>query len=96
MLPACVQRCAAVLFSFHPGSEGGLGLADVLTGRAEPGGRLPVTLPRHQGQIPIYHDHKPTGRPRNEYHRKSVNPNDHRQTRCSTAQAARCTVLATA
>ena len=81
VLPAAVKRCSALLFSFHPGSEGGLGLADVLTGRAEPGGRLPITLPRHQGQIPIYHDHKPTGRPRDEYHRSSMNPNGHRQSR---------------
>jgi beta-glucosidase len=68
-LPDCVERCAAVLYSFHPGTGGGLGLADVLTGAAEPGGRLPVTLPRHPGQIPLYHDHKPTGRPLDEYHR---------------------------
>jgi beta-glucosidase len=61
-----------VLYSFHPGSEGGYGLADVLTGQAEPGGRLPVTLPRHVGQIPIYHDHKPTGRPMDEYHRAGL------------------------
>ena len=74
VLPACIERCAAVLFSFHPGSEGGHGLADVLTGRQEPGGRLPITLPLHAGQIPIYHDHKPTGRPMDEYHRLPGQP----------------------
>ena len=36
VLPACIEHCAAVLFSFHPGSEGGHVLADVLTGRQEP------------------------------------------------------------
>ncbi len=69
VLPEAAQRCAAILYSFHPGSEGGRGLADVLVGVSEPEGRLPVTLPRSAGQIPIYHDHKPTGRPTNEYHR---------------------------
>jgi len=69
VLPEAAQRCDAVLYSFHPGSEGGRGLADVLLGQAEPEGRLPVTLPRSVGQIPLYHDHKPTGRPTNEYHR---------------------------
>lgn len=68
VLPECAERCAAVLWSFHPGSEGALGLADVLTGACDPGGRLPATVPRHAGQIPLYHDHLPTGRPTDEYH----------------------------
>lgn len=70
VLPACADAFGAVLWSFHPGSEGGLGLADVLLGAAEPGGRLPITIPRHGGQIPIFHDHTPTGRPLGEYHRQ--------------------------
>jgi len=36
---------------------------DVLMGDAEPGGRLPVTFPRCLGQVPIYYNHKNTGRP---------------------------------
>ena len=81
VLPPVMDRCAAVLFSFHPGSEGGWGLADVLCGKSEPGGRLPVTLPRHQGQIPIYHDHRPTGRPLHEYHRQTPQSYGHRPNR---------------
>lgn len=69
-LPPVVDRCQAILWSFHPGTQGGPGLVDVITGRQEPGGRLPVTLPRHLGQIPLYHDHKPTGRFLDEYHRQ--------------------------
>ena len=69
-LPPAADRCQAILWSFHPGTQGGHGLVDVLTGKEEPGGRLPVTIPRHGGQIPLYHDHKPTGRFLNEYHRQ--------------------------
>jgi beta-glucosidase len=44
----------ALLQLFPPGEEGGNGLADVLTGKVNPGGRLPVTLPRSVGQVPIF------------------------------------------
>lgn len=53
----------ALLYAWHPGSEGGAALADVLFGAAEPGGRLPVSLPRVTGQVPIYYNHKNSGRP---------------------------------
>lgn len=50
-----VAACAnALLQLFPPGEEGGSGLADVLTGAVNPSGRLPVTLPRTVGQIPVY------------------------------------------
>ncbi len=74
VLPEAAQRCDSILYSFHPGSEGGRGLADVVLGRVEPEGRLPVTLPRSVGQIPLYYDHKPTGRPTDEYHRPEGSP----------------------
>jgi beta-glucosidase len=57
------QNAAAVLMAWHPGTEGGRAIADVLFGDANPGGRLPVTLPRSVGQVPLYYNHKPTGRP---------------------------------
>lgn len=43
---------AAVLLAWYPGMEGGHGLGDVLFGDAEPGGRLPVTIPRRQSDLP--------------------------------------------
>ena len=43
----------AVVFSFFPGTEGGHGLADVVSGRVNPSGRLPQTFPRAVGQIPL-------------------------------------------
>jgi beta-glucosidase len=49
-----VERAAATLLLFPPGEEGGHGLADVLFGRVNPSGRLPVSLPRAVGQLPVY------------------------------------------
>jgi beta-glucosidase len=82
VLPAAADRCAAILWSFHPGTEGARGLADVLCGKAEPGGRLPVTFPRHLGQVPIYHDHLPTGRPLFEYERREGDKGFYRYLDC--------------
>lgn len=53
----------AVLYSFHPGTMGGPALVNVISGKAYPGGKLPVTFPRMVGQVPIYYSHKNTGRP---------------------------------
>jgi len=53
----------AVLMAWHGGVQAGEALADVLFGDYNPSGRLPVTVPRALGQIPIYYNHKNTGRP---------------------------------
>lgn len=53
----------ALLLMFHPGTMGGPALADLLTGQMSPCGRLPVTLPRTVGQIPIYYAYNNTCRP---------------------------------
>jgi beta-glucosidase len=55
------QRAAAVLNAWVPGDEGPAAIADVLFGDADPGGKLPVTVPRHVGQVPIHYAHKPSG-----------------------------------
>jgi beta-glucosidase len=52
---------AAVVHAWVPGEEGPEALADVLFGAVNPGGKLPITVPRHTGQIPIYYGHKPSG-----------------------------------
>lgn len=58
-----VQLADAVLYAWHPGIEGGAALAEILFGQASPGGRLPITFPRVTGQVPIYYNHKNSGRP---------------------------------
>ncbi|KAI0542187.1 glycoside hydrolase family 3 protein [Xylaria digitata] len=56
------QKSAAVLSAFFPGQAGGQAIADVLFGKANPGGRMPVSVPRHVGQLPIYYNYKETAR----------------------------------
>jgi beta-glucosidase len=53
----------ALLVAFHGGTMAGPALADVIFGDTVPSGKLPVTMPRMVGQIPIYHAHKSSGRP---------------------------------
>ena len=57
------ENSPAILETWHSGTMGGAAVADVLFGDANPGGKLPVTFPRSVGQIPLYYDHKSTGRP---------------------------------
>ncbi|AEE46850.1 glycoside hydrolase family 3 N-terminal domain-containing protein [Cellulomonas fimi] len=56
-----VERCAAVVQSFFPGEEGGPALAGVLSGRVNPSGRLPVSLPRSAGAQPYTYLHPALG-----------------------------------
>ena len=62
-IPHEARLADALLYAWHPGSEGGYALADLLFGLAAPSGRLPITMPRRTGQVPIYYAHKPSGRP---------------------------------
>ena len=60
--PWMYENCDAVLETWHLGVQSGPAIADVLFGSYNPSGKLPVTIPRSVGQIPIYYNHKNTGR----------------------------------
>ena len=57
-----LDRVAAVIDAWYPGEAGGEAVADVLFGDANPAGRLPITFPVAEGQLPLSYNHKPTGR----------------------------------
>ena len=57
------ETMPAILETWFLGVEAGNGIADVLFGDANPGAKMPVTTPRVVGQVPIYYNHKNTGRP---------------------------------
>lgn len=57
-----LDRVDGVLDAWYPGEAGGQAVAEVLFGDVDPGGRLPITFPIAEGQLPLVYDHKPTGR----------------------------------
>jgi beta-glucosidase len=62
-IPELASEAPAILETWFLGSQHGNAVADVLFGAYNPGGKLPVTFPRATGQIPIYYNHRNTGRP---------------------------------
>jgi beta-glucosidase len=55
------EHIPAVLAAWLPAEQGGAAVADVLFGHVNPAGRLPMSFPRHVGQVPVYYNHKPSG-----------------------------------
>ncbi len=62
-LPWEAEHVPAILETWFLGTETGNAIADIVFGEYAPSGKLPVTFPRTVGQVPIYYDHKNTGRP---------------------------------
>jgi beta-glucosidase len=60
--PAVAAGANALLECWYPGQEGGTAMADVLFGAVNPGAKLPVTVARNAGQIPIFYNRKPSAR----------------------------------
>jgi beta-glucosidase len=58
-----VPKTKAILWAYSPGTMGGVALTDLILGEANPSGRLPMSMPRAVGQVPISYDRLPTGRP---------------------------------
>ncbi|GGP07840.1 glycoside hydrolase family 3 N-terminal domain-containing protein [Oceanobacillus neutriphilus] len=66
ILNKLVTKSKAVVEAWHLGSESGNAILNVLMGDVNPSGKLTVTFPKHEGQIPIYYNHFNTGRPYRE------------------------------
>ncbi len=60
-----LDNCDAMIYMFHPGTMGGPALVNILTGKVNPSGKLPVTFPISVGQVPVYYGKSMTGRPAN-------------------------------
>ncbi|HET9915342.1 MAG TPA: glycoside hydrolase family 3 N-terminal domain-containing protein [Anaerolineales bacterium] len=66
-IPWLDESANAILEAWLPGEEGGRAIADVLFGDINPGGKLPITFPRHVGQVPIFYSCKPSAMRSNWY-----------------------------
>jgi beta-glucosidase len=60
-MPELVEPLNAILEAWVPGEEGGRAIVDALWGDINPAGRLPVSVPRSVGQVPVFYNHKPSG-----------------------------------
>ncbi|MBA7701547.1 Beta-xylosidase [subsurface metagenome] len=69
------SRANAILIAWHPGIEGGNAVADILFGDYNPSGKLTTSFPRSIGQIPVYYNHRRSGRPQhNKYVDEKAEP----------------------
>lgn len=60
-----IEHSDAILYSFHPGTMGGVAISQLIFGDETPSGKTPITFPKNVGQVPIYYSHNMTGRPYN-------------------------------
>ncbi|MGE6203938.1 beta-glucosidase BglX [Guptibacillus hwajinpoensis] len=67
-LHGVVEEADALLEAWYPGTEGGVAVADLLYGDANPSGRLAMSFPHSVGQVPVYYNHFNTGRPKDAPH----------------------------
>jgi beta-glucosidase len=62
LMSSWIDQVPAVLEAWYPGEAGGTAIAEALFGDANPGGKLPISIPRAMGQLPLYYNTKPSGR----------------------------------
>jgi beta-glucosidase len=60
-IPWMAEHCPAILCAWYPGQEGGRAIAEALLGEVNPSGRLPISIPRSSGQLPVCYDYKIKG-----------------------------------
>lgn len=63
VLSAVLDQVDALLYAWAPGTMGGPAIIRMLLGEKQPSGKLPITFPAHEGQIPLYYNHRNTGKP---------------------------------
>ncbi|HLD53809.1 MAG TPA: glycoside hydrolase family 3 C-terminal domain-containing protein [Sediminibacterium sp.] len=68
-----IDKVNGIMMVWYPGEEGGNAIAALLYGDENPAGRLPITFPQTEGQLPMVYNHKPTGRG-DDYHDLSGEP----------------------
>lgn len=61
-IPWIEENIPGIIEAWNPGEKGGEAVADILFGDVNPSGKLPVTFPRHAGQLPVYYNYKPSKR----------------------------------
>ena len=61
-IPWIAENVPAILEAWQPGMEGGTAVAEILFGDVVPSGRLPISFPRHVGQLPVYYNHYPSAK----------------------------------
>jgi beta-glucosidase len=59
-IPWIADHIPGIIEAWIPGERGGEAVADILFGDVNPSGKIPVTFPRHAGQLPVYYNHKPS------------------------------------
>lgn len=67
------DKVKSIMMVWYPGDEGGYAVADVLLGKVSPSGKLPITFPIHESQLPLTYNHMPTGRG-DDYHNLTGQP----------------------
>jgi beta-glucosidase len=76
-IPGLVEKTNAILEAWVPGEEGARAVAATLFGDNNPGGKLPISIPRSAGQVPIFYNYKPSGMRSNifvDYYNEPVRP----------------------